>query len=205
MERDWVRLIGGGVQVLAEALDGGSVPRCALRGYALLEHLTRTSGIDLGPLVVGTVLGLWTDWRGAGPPQRLGTEALASLTRVLDAHRPSRSTLALALSAFGGGTRVAEPEPHQPAGPLLPSLLAAEVVERAETSGALARADLNARIVFFLVERMFAHLLVEARTIRDLEAAIAGYLGKSENEAMSRRAPPRARSGVETLRLGVLA
>lgn len=204
MEREFVRLVGAGVQVLSEGL-GAVAPGSGLRGYALIDHLASDSG-EAAALVVGAVQGIWTDWRQTGFPRAVALQHVRGVVTLLGGHRPDPGLL---LAAVSGAAAASSAELGTGAGggrwhPITTwaERLAAQVLERAEASGALERTGLNPRLAFFLAERLFTHLLAEASTLRGLEAPTAAFFARRParyaipGEAIARSGPARENADV---------
>lgn len=174
MERELVRFIGTGLTVMAAGL--GAPRPSGLDGYALIDHLLPSAGRDLERLVAGCVRDIWRSWRRAKLPGNVARDHVIGMTMLLDACAPDPQTVLAAMVAAGSAPperqSLARKLGREPTGGGAARHLATLVVRSGVEVRAFDGTEINPQLTFFLLERLFQHLLAERQLVCDLKPLI---------------------------------
>ena len=174
MDKALVKFVGAGLSTVVIGL-GRKVPVGAIaNGHYLVGHLLETNPVETRQIIEGVVREVFVDWKKSGVPLAVADIHLDALPQVLDQHRIAQNILVGGLAVAKKSAKEGRRAVTVPA-----RRIAAEFVTLARESQSLSRAKLGDSITFFLVERMFAHLLMERHTLLALTASLNTYFMKS--------------------------
>ena len=159
MERELVGLLGAGLTSAASGY-GMTVPVGAIdAGYTLIDVLSRECGPQVGAALNTMVQNYWLAWQQSGLSREITQQHAGALPAIVELNRPEPEAFAFAMQNADGA----------PA-------LATEILARARASGDIARAGLDERTAFVLLERLFAVIAAEPSVLPQVMAAIDLYL-----------------------------
>jgi hypothetical protein len=159
MERELVGLLGAGLTSAASGY-GMTVPVGAIdAGYTLIDVLSRECGPQVGAALNTMVQNYWLAWQQSGLSREITQQHAGALPAIVELNRPASESFTLAMQSAQGA----------PA-------LAAEILERARTSGDVARAGLDEGTAFILLERLFSVIAADQSVLPQVMAAIDLYL-----------------------------
>ncbi len=159
MERELVGLLGAGLTSAASGF-GMTVPVGAIdAGYTLIDVLSRESGPQVSATLNTMVQNYWLAWQQTGLSREATQQHAGALPAIVELNRPAPEAFAFAMQTAGGALTLAD-----------------EILERARASGDIARAGLDERTAFILLERLFTVIAAEPSVLPQVMAAIDLYL-----------------------------
>ncbi len=159
MERELVGLLGAGLTSAASGF-GMTVPVGAIdAGYTLIDVLSRECGPQVSAVLNTMVQNYWLSWQQSGLSRETTQLHAGALPAIVELNRPPPETFTFALQATDGA-----------------QALATDIIQRARASGDIARAHLDERTVFILLERLFNTVIADPSVLPQIMAAVDLYL-----------------------------
>lgn len=174
MDKALVKFVGAGISTAVMGF-GRKVPVGAIsNGQYMIAHLSETNPAETRQIVEGVAREILGDWKRSGLPLAVADAHLDQLPAVLDQHRVAQNFLVGGLAVAKKGAKEGRRAVVVPA-----RRIAAEFVSLAREAQTLSRAKLGDSISFYLVERMFVHLLLQRHTLISLTNSLNTYFMKS--------------------------
>ncbi|MGD9829828.1 MAG: hypothetical protein AB7E70_00485 [Hyphomicrobiaceae bacterium] len=154
-----MNFVGAGVASVAASLDIDVPPGSFGSGFELMRRLAQASPGDVASLVQRVTEDIVKSWPHQQIPFAVVANVLEALPEVMDAHRPSSSTIVGALAASRGLKHASA----SVSGEQVSQKVASDIVLKARQARTFATNGLSEPLAFFLLDCLYLHVLSDRK------------------------------------------